>query len=951
VNGGGTPQALWTSPQSNQYGLYSNKSIGGELERGSSKGNINIQKPLGSSGQRHDATGLHDYSGQKDAGTPTDSPMQPKTGRILFQDDLLENDGSSAERQSSSSGAGLSRLRGSASSYQRSQKSSTGANRNNAVDAPLIDTSASERRMRDAGRAEKIKRQTLLTSDALAAKERMDPSPPKLNAHNIRGYRPFLEKTKEVPNLMDDIDSESQTSASTRATSIFSGLMDKSHTGRELPQGILGEEGEQDESDIFDDLSTIGADSSFSRILRDDDNSPQKMARQSSVQKTPLFNNKQRSQLYDRSVGAAATTAEKQHQGDNSMNVVTVGNGLVALQSSPEDLDKHRASIQFDGSSSDSDSDQDGHPSSKCGIAKGLSINGAITADVTMGGREFVTKTQMSSASSGRIRAKIRLFDNDQLPFSSEMATKTGSSTVSNVLQENLHNEEIETDLSIYSVHPHSVRKLVRRFRKMCNSSSSKDAEEDAKKSFALFEMRSRIMESDIERGLERQGGTVPVDDLVLTSYNQAACRIRDAVIVSKAWRDGASPRDVIISSLLTRQADRKYVIRRLVMRGNGGQNQGGRSSYQGLLRGGGYRSYTLEEVRWMDDTDFMQFRCPSLGPRCMRGFEMFTIGDCQSILLKLTNERCVQLRKELNDATARQLDAEDLMKEDAGSGNSIIFNEDGTMADAEDLYLTAKEEVKSLSKQLVLAERAFQLVRDRIENLVATYQSLLAKIQNESCNDSASEASFDSTYSDDDYESEYDEEAHDKEKKILARRAQRAELKAEVAAREAILAKQEAEKIKDEKQRELEKLQLKLAELETKSALLEEEYGRLEAEQKSGFGGSIAGSFYAQSRAGSDAKSILLSAHSIGKGKNESAERIKAKFRSRNMQRMDNTPPKGELERMDNCRDGEVGRGGSERKTSLGRHLLNDEEMYQHLDFYERSLKAVESRTQRCQF
>eukprot|EP00957_Ditylum_brightwellii_P027198 2055929-Ditylum_brightwellii.AAC.1 len=68
-------------------------------------------------------------------------------------------------------------------------------------------------------------------------------------------------------------------------------------------------------------------------------------------------------------------------------------------------------------------------------------------------------------------------------------------------------------------------------------------------------------------------------------------------------------------------------------------------------------------------------------------------------------------------------------------------------------------------------------------------------------------------------------------------------------------------------------------------------------------------------------------------------------------MQRMDNTPPKGEPERMNNCRDGEVGRGGSERKTSLGRHLLNDEEMYQHLDFYERSLKAVESRTQRCQF
>ena len=32
------------------------------------------------------------------------------------------------------------------------------------------------------------------------------------------------------------------------------------------------------------------------------------------------------------------------------------------------------------------------------------------------------------------------------------------------------------------------------------------------------------------------------VDDLVLTPTSQASHRIRDAVIVSKAWRDGASP-------------------------------------------------------------------------------------------------------------------------------------------------------------------------------------------------------------------------------------------------------------------------------------------------------------------------------------------------------------------------------------------------------------------------
>ena len=47
---------------------------------------------------------------------------------------------------------------------------------------------------------------------------------------------------------------------------------------------------------------------------------------------------------------------------------------------------------------------------------------------------------------------------------------------------------------------------------------------------------------------------------------------------------------------------------------------------------------YVWEPVNWVDDTDFMQYRCPSLGGRHMSGFEMFTVGDCQSILLKLTN-------------------------------------------------------------------------------------------------------------------------------------------------------------------------------------------------------------------------------------------------------------------------------------------------------------------------
>ena len=114
--------------------------------------------------------------------------------------------------------------------------------------------------------------------------------------------------------------------------------------------------------------------------------------------------------------------------------------------------------------------------------------------------------------------------------------------------------DESWEDLSKYAVEPNQIRKLVRKFRNM-NKRLQEDGgnssiEEDAKKAFALFELRSRVMETDIQRGLEQTGGTVIVDDIILTPYNQAAHRIRDAIIVSKAWRDGASPKDARTASL-----------------------------------------------------------------------------------------------------------------------------------------------------------------------------------------------------------------------------------------------------------------------------------------------------------------------------------------------------------------------------------------------------------------
>jgi hypothetical protein len=96
--------------------------------------------------------------------------------------------------------------------------------------------------------------------------------------------------------------------------------------------------------------------------------------------------------------------------------------------------------------------------------------------------------------------------------------------------------------------------------------SAEKDCElfEDERKAFALFHMRSRVMEKDIERGLERRGGSFVVDYLVLTTYHRTARCVRDAVIIIKAWRDGATISDVINTVMLTRRTEYSYFIPRL---------------------------------------------------------------------------------------------------------------------------------------------------------------------------------------------------------------------------------------------------------------------------------------------------------------------------------------------------------------------------------------------------
>ena len=167
------------------------------------------------------------------------------------------------------------------------------------------------------------------------------------------------------------------------------------------------------------------------------------------------------------------------------------------------------------------------------------------------------------------------------------------------------------------------------------------------------------------------------------------------------------------------------------------------------------------------------------------------------------------KLRRELNSATKRQIDAEFLLHTD---GDSMGVD---TMTDAEMGYLTAMEEVKTISKQLVQAEQAFSLVRDRVQELVNRYQALLVKIESESCAGASSIITYESSrYSD--HDSLYWEEQNMIEKQKWARRARRTEIRAGLAARETLAAKEEARMIEKQKQRELDDLRQKLMELQS---------------------------------------------------------------------------------------------------------------------------------------
>ena len=164
-----------------------------------------------------------------------------------------------------------------------------------------------------------------------------------------------------------------------------------------------------------------------------------------------------------------------------------------------------------------------------------------------------------------------------------------------------------------------------------------------------------------------------------------------------------------------------------------------------------------------------------------------------------------------MNAATAIQINAEDLMKEEESENNNM----EGTLTEAEMTYLSALEQVKTISKKLVAAEKSFALVRDRIRSLISRYETMLLKIEAGSFAGASSIVSYESSYY-----SEYDHKQFMKEERVWAKRAMRAEIRAEIAAREALLAKQRAFKIQTEKMREIEELRKKLDELQSENSI-----------------------------------------------------------------------------------------------------------------------------------
>jgi hypothetical protein len=251
-------------------------------------------------------------------------------------------------------------------------------------------------------------------------------------------------------------------------------------------------------------------------------------------------------------------------------------------------------------------------------------------------------------------------------------------------------------------------------------------------------------------------------------------------------------------------------------------------------------------------------------------------------------------------------------------------------MTDTEMRYLTSMEEVKTISRKLVLAEKAFTLVRDRIEKLVRKYEALLVKLDNDAESIAPSSVITDASPYYSDYSTGTFQEENERE--VLARRARRAELRAELAAREAMLTKQRAREFRKEKETEIKELRQKLSDLQSESsaAIAEREHSIVLAR-------AITASRLAPASQASIAKPVGLS----------KIQEVKERFRSRSAGRNSLNASRPTPASSRGFKTASTLRKKYQDQAVRDRNAMYravGEEMFQHLDFYERSLKAVDS-------
>ena len=674
-----------------------------------------------------------------------------------------------------------------------------------------------------------------LTEEALAKQNRH--TAPNRNYTNgaAAGYRGLLDRTKDVPNLLDE--------TSSNCTSAVSG-----GTGRQSRES--------------EHASTAS--------------SYRQQQKQIQRQEPRRVNTIKEEHVHEGMLGATSRISME------NINLALLGGGLTTIQTTAGDFSNRRTASDFDETLTNSDCDE-------YGFAKIPAFHEMLSAGMNKHDQSFTSQSLQFVPKQNQQQHQFR------------PRTKDSINQFDFVLGQ-YQMQAAGADFSQYYIDPEEMQLLVKKFRKISDERcrhleyhEDLEREEDATKAFALSEMRSRIMEKDIERGLERRGGTTVVDDIVMTSYHRAALRVRDAVIVAKAWRDGATPQDIVNTANLTRRDERSYYIPR----------------FDPSARG----QYTWEEVNWVDDNELSQYRCHSLGPRHLKGAEMFTIGDCQSILLKLSNERCQELRAQLNHATAKQIEAEGIMKQE---GETF----DGMMTEAEMTYLASMEDVKSISQKLVLAEKSFGLVKDRIEKLVAKYEALLVHFENETESVAPSSVfSYESSCYSEDYSSFT--AAQQREEETLARRAQRAELRAELAARESLLSKQQGIG-RREAEKQVNNLKDRIADLQSESS----------------------NAFADRNRSAVLARAITSSRVGAGNNGNRSKiDNIKQRFRNRAAAKVHFSTPEASVVAAPKTPVNHRAVEAPNNKNSGGNnfHRTVGEEMFQHLDFYERSLKAVQ--------